>query len=219
MKCRYSAWHTHTHSKREGRERGEQKIYLGWEKGNVPLTTIERAIADIYLFSRKLIRSCNIFARRGSFLLYFLMNIWMRKLFQQRSSRFAFDELMDELLFFSSFIFFPLFPAYLLFYTFLHLLRRSEECAFATWSRPDSMSVCLFSLWSYLRNNIVVLLDMQTDWNVVLEMHTIVSWQRATYPNFFPVFPFSIANFARTHTQTTKTNSFEYMIINRFTAI
>lgn len=60
------------------------------KKVNVHLTTIERGI-EIFstFFLRKLIRSCNIFARGGSFFIteFFLMNIWMRKLFLLCQSR------------------------------------------------------------------------------------------------------------------------------------
>lgn len=69
----------------------KKKIYWGWgKKVNVHLTTIERGI-EIFstFFLRKLIRSCNIFARGGSFFIteFFLMNIWMRKLFLLCQSR------------------------------------------------------------------------------------------------------------------------------------
>lgn len=73
------------------------------KKVNVHLTTIERGI-EIFstFFLRKLIRSCNIFARGGSFFItefFFNEHLNEEIIFTvPELSHFTFDELMDELL-------------------------------------------------------------------------------------------------------------------------
>lgn len=89
LHCKFSIWNAVT--LHDTFILTNKKIYLGWgKKVNVHLTTIERGI-EIFstFFLRKLIRSCNIFARGGSFFItkFFLMNIWMRKLFLLCQSR------------------------------------------------------------------------------------------------------------------------------------